>query len=64
MANKVKFIIAMPQTGSERARKFRKKLKENSKLHEVYKTKDREKRKLKEGGLSFRVQLKLPNKGS
>ena len=45
MANKVKFIIAMPQTGSERARKFRKKLKENSKLHEVYKTKDREKKK-------------------
>ena len=35
----------MPQTGSERARKFRKKLKENSKLHEVYKTKDRERKK-------------------
>ena len=45
IANKVNFIIAMPQTGSERARKFRKKLKENSKLPEVYKTKDRERKK-------------------
>ena len=35
----------MPQTGSERTRKFRKNLTENSKLPEVYKTKDRERKK-------------------
>ena len=45
IANKVNFVIAMPQRGSEIARKFRKKLKEKSKLHEVYKTKDRERKK-------------------
>ena len=43
--NKVNFIIAMPQTSSERSRNFRKKLKENSKLYEAYKTKDRERKK-------------------
>ena len=43
--NKVNFIIAMPQTSSERSRNFRKKLKDNSKLHESYKTKDRERKK-------------------
>ena len=35
----------MPQTGSERTRKFRKNLTENSKLPEVYKTRDRERKK-------------------
>ena len=35
----------MPQTSSERVRKFRKKLKQNSKLYEVYKTKDRQRKK-------------------
>ena len=66
IANKVNFVIAMPQRGSEIARTFRKKLKEKSKLHEVQKKKPKieKEKKLKEGGLSFRVQLKLPNKGS
>ena len=35
----------MPQTSGERSWKFRKKLREDSKLYEVCKTKDRERKK-------------------